>query len=216
VLLILLKWKKIRIAVFTIVVILILIFALYKPILSDYVFYRFRDVRSFNDLIYDSSVQARWEGVKAALGMVKDHPLLGIGVGMWKDYVPYYAKMQNVVTGIEWDGEYNYGLGYIEDAHSLQLQVAADSGIPAFIAWMSLLIMLFREGFYVLSKSSDQFRYHIALGAVSSLITFVVISIFGGLDLRLFLGAHFMFWIIVAIIVKLKTLERVIQETEVT
>jgi putative inorganic carbon (HCO3(-)) transporter len=215
-LLILLKWKKARIAIFTSVVILILIFVLFKPLLSDYIFYRFQHVRSFNDLIYDSSVQARWEGAKAALGMVKDHPLLGIGAGMWKDYVPYYAKIQNVVTGVEWGGGYIYGLGYIEDAHSLHLQVAADSGIPAFIAWISLLIMLFREGFYVLSKSKDQFRYHIALGVVSGLITFVVISIFGGLDLRLFLGAHFMFWIIVAIIVKLKVLEQVVQETEVT
>lgn len=216
VLLMLLKWKKARTAVFTSVVILILIFVLYKPLLSDYVFYRFQHVRSFNDLIYDGSVQARWEGAKAALGMVKDHPLLGIGVGMWKDYVPYYAKMQNVVMGIGWGGEYEYGRGYIEDAHSLQLQVAADSGIPAFIVWISLLIILFREGFYVLSKSKDQFHYHIALGVVLSLITFVVISIFGGLDLRLFLGAHFMFWIIVAIIVKLKVLEQVAQETEVT
>ena len=216
VLLILLKWKKVRIAVFTSVVILILIFALYKPLLSDYVFYRFQHVRSFNDLIYDSSVQARWEGAKAALGMVKDHPLFGIGVGMWEDYVPYYAKMQNVVTGTGWGGEYEYGLGYIVDAHSLQLQVVADYGIPAFIAWISLLIMLFKEGFYILSKSKDQFRYHIALGVVASLITFVVISIFGGFDLRLFLGAHFMFWIVAAIIVKLKVLEQVAQETEVT
>lgn len=204
---ILLKKKELRKVVIAVVAILILTLVLHKSLLSNYILYRFKNIRSFNDLVYDSSVQARWEGAKAALGMVKDYPLFGIGTGMWKDYVSHYAKMQRVVIGTKWGGKYEYGLGYIEDAHSLQLQVAVDSGIPGFITWIFLLAMVFKEAFYVLYKSRDHFRCHLMFGAFSSLVFFVVMSIFGGFDLRLFLGTHFLFWIVVAIIVKLKYLE---------
>ncbi|MBD3271044.1 MAG: hypothetical protein GF384_00735 [Elusimicrobia bacterium] len=210
---VLLKERKLRTVVFAGVVILTIVFSFQRSLFSKYVLYRFQHIRSFNDLVYDTSVQARIEAAKAAIGMAKDQPLLGIGIGLWDQHVPYYAKMQSVVVG-SLRGHYRYGRGYIMDAHNRFCQVLADSGILGFTAWIFLIFTILKESIFVLRRTKDDIKFMHMLGVFSCMICFLVLSFTGGgFSRSTFLGYNLLFWIIVAMIIKINMFEKLNSNT---
>jgi O-antigen ligase len=201
-LVVLLKERKARKLTFFFLITLILFSVLYSSFLKEVVLFRFQHVHSVTDFIFDLSVQARWEGAKAALRMIKDYPF-GIGAGMWSGYVHSYAKMPRI---------FPWGWGYIVDPHNIYLEVAVNYGIQGFLVYMLFLGMIFRESLFLLYKPKNEFRHYLMMGLFSSFICFLALSFAGSNTGQLLtLGSHFMFilfWLIVAMIIKLAGFER--------
>jgi putative inorganic carbon (hco3(-)) transporter len=77
-----------------------------------------------------SSPEARLEIWSRAVYMIEDFPLTGIGIGTFNDVA---------------DSSYPFLLqtpGDVPHAHNLYLQIMVDLGIPGFIAWISLFILI--------------------------------------------------------------------------
>lgn len=68
------------------------------------------------------STEIRYGLWTAALGMIKDHPLLGVGIGMFKPMAANYT---------------NGALRYV--AHNTYLEIAAEMGIPALLVYLMIL-----------------------------------------------------------------------------
>lgn len=201
---ILMMAKQSRRLGFVILFLVFLSLVFYKPILQEYILFRFQNITSFYDIFYNSSMQHRLNAWAGALNMIKDYPLLGIGTGLWGDYVHNYVSMQPVVGPNR-----ETILGYIATPHNYYLKVATSSGIIGLVAFLYLLITLFREGIHVLRVSDNKFQYYLALGSISSLSGWMA-RFFTDDDffLWIFMGPGFVFWILVAIIIKLRNLEQ--------
>lgn len=101
---------------------LVLLFAL--PLLAPFVLPQGYGDRLYSmlDFSYDpsGSAQARWEGMRLAVGFMLSNPLLGVGFGM--DTLAFVAR----------------GAGWVE-THNAFLQVGADLGLPGFVVYVLLV-----------------------------------------------------------------------------
>lgn len=171
-----------------------------SPFLRDIVLYRFRNVERIGDIFQDTSLRYRTYGWVAALKMVRDYPAWGIGFGLWMEYIPRYGRFQPVVTGSKGQRD----SGYIGDAHNYYLFLASSAGVPALLAWLSLLALVLREGVYVIARSRDPAAHQLALGAVAGMIGVIFASLFeGGMHTGVFIGMGIVFWTLVGLIVVL-------------
>jgi hypothetical protein len=109
---------------------------------------------------------AHWE---AALGMVRDYPLLGVGIG---NYVPVYPAY--ALPG--WDDP----LGH---AHNYYLHVAAETGVLGLAAYVLYLLAAFRHNWRALGARSGNWQA-MALGILGVLTAFVVHSVFDNLHVH--------------------------------
>jgi putative inorganic carbon (HCO3(-)) transporter len=106
---------------------------------------------------------AHWE---AALGMLEDHPLLGVGVG---NYVPTYPSY--ALPG--WKDP----LGH---AHNQYLNVAAETGIVGLVVYVLLIVACFWQGWSA-TRSLTGPAQGVALGVLGVLGAFTVHSLFDNL-----------------------------------
>jgi len=119
-----------------------------------------------------------------AWGMIKDHPLLGNGVGTFMDRYSFFA---NTTTPYY--------------AHNCYLQILAESGI------FSLLFFLLFVG-YILYRSiktslriSSSLNYFILIGLTAGLLGFLIHSFF---EVHLYsFQLGFLFWVILGLVVAL-------------
>jgi O-antigen ligase len=97
---------------------------------------------------------------KSTLGMIKDHPVLGVGPGnYWLEY-PHYR------TPGDFFGEHH--------AHNDLLQLAAESGIPS----AALMVLLFIAGFRIwrqnYRREMTRFQHRVSIGIVFGMLAFLV------------------------------------------
>ncbi len=111
----------------------------------------------------------RYEGLIAAIGMIKEFPLLGIGPGMWDEYFYRYGAPIIYATGPV----------YITAAHNGYLDYAAQMGLPGLILWLSFLFLIFKTCIKIIKNTKLILKRNIALGCLGSLIALCVGS-FGG------------------------------------
>jgi O-antigen ligase len=169
------------------------------------IFIRFQEFTSIESLHPLNWSPMRYYGWVAAIDMIKDYPLHGIGLGMWGSY--YYKYGPSFTWNIP-----GYGVVrvWIAGAHNAFLDVATETGIPGLIVWLLLFGTIFKEGLYVLRNSVNKTRKSLALGCISSMIAFWVICLGGGYpsvsaDRRF--GVGIAFWTMVCIIFAIKRLE---------
>ena len=109
-----------------------------------------------------------WGG---AWAMIKDHPLLGVGIGTFMANFSQYTK----------------GLGVFY-AHNCYLQSWAETGIFALLSFISFLFLLLRQGVKAFRKTHD----YIVLGLACGIFGFLVHSFF---DVHLYsLQLAVLFW----------------------
>lgn len=101
-----------------------------------------------------------WNG---ALGIIKDHPLTGTGLGAFSAAYPRYDTA---------DGTYR-----LEQAHNDYLQIFSDGGIVGGIIGLVFLFWLFRTAFKRM-QTHDKLRRGVALGALSGCVGVLVHSFF--------------------------------------
>jgi O-antigen ligase len=97
------------------------------------------------------------------LGMIRDHPLLGVGLGAYSLAYTRYDTQGGVMR--------------LEQAHNDYLQVLADTGILGGALGVLFLVVLFRRAWRAI-RSKDRFRRGVALGALAGCLSVLVHSIF--------------------------------------
>lgn len=107
---------------------------------------------------------------KNTFELIKDNPLVGVGVGQWPTYYPLYYDR------IEKDVFFNEKVQF-RHLHNDYLEVLANVGIIGvfFLLWLFLLIM--RSTYQVLSDSEREGRY-LVLALILGLIGFAVSAVF--------------------------------------
>lgn len=143
---------------------------------------------------------------KEAVDMIKDHPIFGIGPGMWSYYTYeygertyyYYAHLQ------EWL------MASSCDPHNMYLKICVEYGIVAVVLFISVIVCIIDKALKLLKKSSDYLSRRILIGMFSLLVSWLVTSIFT----RSFFWAQgtiltgLIFWLTVAVILKMEHVEK--------
>jgi len=101
-----------------------------------------------------------WQGT---LGVIKEHPLLGAGLGAFS--VAY--TRHDVLNGAT----------RLEQAHNDYLQILSDAGIVGGVLGLFFIFMLFRYGFSRFN-SRDKYRRGVAAGALAGCFAVLVHSFF--------------------------------------
>lgn len=106
---------------------------LFFYLISGFMFQRFYELVTKGELFFDVSRVSAWLG---SLGMLKDHPLFGIGAGMWDKYVASYVS-------------YRYAGGpglryyFIASPHNFYFNLAVFFGLPLIILYAFIIFRLF-------------------------------------------------------------------------
>src|SRR5690606_15715090 len=88
---------------------------------------------SENGIYQSSSFRGRTSEMMAGLIMFVEHPILGIGVA---NYPPTYQEYAQII-GLETRAQER-------EAHSLYIEILAETGILGFASFMAIVLFLFR------------------------------------------------------------------------
>jgi len=110
------------------------------------------------------SAQGRWTDLKVAVGVVADHPLVGVGIG--QDILA-----MNEQRGATW-----------RRVHNAYLQYGVDLGIPGLLLFAWLHVRCFRTARAVEQRAGGSPTHHdlalLAVGVQVSLVAFAVAAMF--------------------------------------
>jgi O-antigen ligase len=87
----------------------------------------------------DQTLRDRVAMWRAGLGMIADHPLLGVGPGEVRAWYQHYRRPEAIRPST----------GHL---HNSAIHIAAERGLPALGAWVWLWVVFFREGCRVLRR----------------------------------------------------------------
>lgn len=132
----------------------------------------------------DSSNSFRFNVYNSCIDMFKDNWLLGIGLGN-KNFREIYGLYMK--TGFDALSAYN-----------IYLETAVESGIFALISFVAFLVLVIKNAYNYITKSTNILSVIVVTSAVASIIGLMV---HGFVDTVFFRPQiHFIFWIMVAII----------------
>jgi putative inorganic carbon (hco3(-)) transporter len=133
----------------------------------------------------DTSILSRaTENVAAAL-VFADHPILGVGPGMFPAYYYTYAQDVGILTRTAQ-----------REAHNLYLHVLAETGIIGFIAFAGLVLVTLREVLRARRRALARRRSDLAALATGALLS-IVAYLTTGMFLHLSFARYF--WLVMAI-----------------
>jgi putative inorganic carbon (HCO3(-)) transporter len=122
----------------------------------------------------DGSIRGRLTEMTAALLVFRDHPLLGVGPGMFKFYAAEYSKGLNIR---ELEGT--------RQAHSLYPAIAAEYGIVGLVCFLAILatalyrLMALRAALRArMPEPTAEFLRYIAAGFVLAILAYMATGIF--------------------------------------
>lgn len=108
----------------------------------------------------ESSIVSRWELMKTAMTMIKEHPIIGVGINSFSFIFPRYD-----ISGIPW-GPWN------PPVHNIYLLVWSETGTVGLASFILIMIFLFRVGFRVLKHSRDITTLCIVIGIMGGMTGF--------------------------------------------
>jgi len=121
---------------------------------------------------------------RSAWGMIKEHPLLGKGIGTFMDYCAQYIN--------------GYGTYY---AHNCYLQIWAESGIFSLLCFLLFVGYVFYKSIKVSLKIPKSLNSYILIGLTAGLMGFLVHSFF---EVHLYsFQLSFLFWTVLGLTVAL-------------
>jgi O-antigen ligase len=97
----------------------------------------------------------------SALGMIRDHPLSGVGPGQLKYQYPRYAAQE-------------YRERPRGHLHNTPLQILAERGVPGFLAWSSIFIAFFWRGARILRCERTGVHRALVVGSLAGVVGFLV------------------------------------------
>ncbi|MEA3485288.1 MAG: O-antigen ligase family protein [Candidatus Aerophobetes bacterium] len=149
---------------------------------------------SITDLSYSSN-QERIYIWQSSWKMIKDHPIIGMGMGNYLSFYKWYMMPKSKVPDASF-------------AHNIFLQIWAECGIIALISFVGIVLFTLLKGIR-LTKSPDSLLKVVGL---SSLAAFVGILIHSQVDCTIY-SMHIgpIFWLLAGIIFYS---ERIVYEEE--
>lgn len=133
----------------------------------------------------DTEKEGRVQIWECAMAMIKDQPVLGVGLGLF----PYHLR------------EYGYTHRLLKSTHNIYLQLSTEQGLPAAIAHVTIMLVLLITALRVSSRLKGSFEGSFALGYAGCVIAFMIATTFGDSFYENNLSG--MFWILGGLIVNL-------------
>jgi O-antigen ligase len=170
---------------------ILLVGALGLPFLPASYISRFQTITVFSsgsesNIYQDESFRGRTSEILTGITMFTEHPLLGIGAGNYAVNYQKYAQIVGIETRIE-----------EREAHSLYIEILAETGLFGLITFMGIVVALFRG----LSNIKSNLRHTEYYQEWSYHISAVQVALIGYLFAAIFLHGAFIrfFWIFVAL-----------------
>ena len=153
------------------------------------------------DAILENQI-IRVDAWKAAIDMIQDHPLFGVGPGMWWEHIPAYTYRT-----MFWRVGDHYRVWWISDAHNVYLKIGSEAGLLSLIAFLMLCGMTFVTAFKILKKSQSPKIYILTASSLWALSA-ISLAFFSGGNLTYLKGFiyHSFFWVPIALIRSLENI----------
>ena len=159
-------------------------------------FFRFSNLMKPETLKMDGAAQYRLDTWRTSILMFKEHPLLGVGTGVFKlQYPLYQAKLRDLFPGTKFYGSQE------SRVHNEYLQVLSETGIIGIIVFIGFFVIVFYSGAKYLNKVKEVKQKGIIIGLLSAIAVILLDSIFA---FPFHLTSHsVLLWIFIAMIVVL-------------
>ena len=192
--------KKIFIIILVTICIITFLLVVPTPLnKSGTVISKFKSRISISQLTQDYSIKRRIATWKFTVLMIKDHPLLGSGIGTYKyNTLKYQAEFFE-----QGENRSLYPHGFAEKAHNEYLQLWAELGIIGLGVFIWLMVCYFNYGVKTLKKIKNHYKQAILIGLMGSIVAVLVDGIFG---FPLHLAATVvLFWVAIGFTVSIST-----------
>jgi len=193
--------KKIFIIILIAIIITTFLFVIPNPLNKQgTVISKIKSRISITQLSKDSSIKRREAIWGFSTLMIKDHLLLGSGLGTFKyNTLKYQAKFFD-----QGQNRALYPYGVADKAHNEYLQLGAELGIIGLGIFLWMIISYFNYGIKKLKGKEDKYKLGIVIGLMGSIVAFLVDGLFW-FPLRLPTNTA-LFWLILGLtIVTIKT-----------
>jgi len=187
---------KIFIVVFLAIIIIISLIVVPNPLnKSGTAISKIKSRTSVNQLTQSYEIKRRVATWKFTILLIKDHPLLGSGIGTFKyNSLGYQAKFFD-----QGDNRTLYPYGFAGRAHNEYLQLWAELGIIGLIIFIWLMFAYFYYGLKILKKEKNTYKQGVIIGLMGSVTAFLI-------DSLLWFPLHhsftsFLFWLCLGLLV---------------
>lgn len=134
----------------------------------------------------------------SALRMLNDHPVMGIGAGMWPDYAFLYSSREYAA---EYEG-YAPAFYYSLDAHNFFLDLYLKYGVLPLLLFSYFLWHIFKKCFRAYKKETVNTSKRLLMASCISLLGWVIMSMFGERFYNGNIVSGIFFWTLIAFILK--------------
>jgi len=168
--------KIIFIAILVIIIIITTLFIIPNPLnKSGTAIEKIKSRISISRLTQSYPLKRRIATWKFTVLMIKDHPLLGSGIGTFKyNTLKYQAEFFK-----QGENRALYPHGFAEKAHNEYLQLWAEMGIVGLGIFVWLIISYFNYGLKILRKIKDEYKQAIIIGLMGSVVAVLIDSLLG-------------------------------------
>jgi len=201
--------KKIFILVLALILLVTFLFALPNPLNKPgTVISKIKGRISVTQFTQGSSLKRRIAIWKFTGMMIKDHPILGSGIGTFKyNSLNYQAKFFD-----QGENRRLYPYGIADKVHNEYLQLGAEIGILGLGIFFWLIITCFYYGIKLLKRLKDKYKQGIVIGLMGGVMAVLVDAIFG---FPLHLPATLvLFWLFIGLIISIEYSEQEIKVEE--
>jgi len=196
------EYKKIFIIILAFIILVTFLFAIPNPLnKSGTVISKIKGRISISQFTSGSSLKRREAIWGFTTLMIKDHPLLGSGLGTFKyNSLSYQAKFFD-----QGENRSLYPYGIADKVHNEYLQLGAEVGILGLGIFLWLIISYLRYGLRILKKLKDKYKQGIVIGLMGGVVAVLIDAVFG---FPLHLPATLvLFWLFIGLIVSLNHYE---------
>ena len=124
-------------------------------------------IQSMSNISTDASNVERLNRWTAAIGMIKERPVVGWGPGTYQfEYAPYQKSQYQTIISTD------FGNG--GNAHSEYLGPCAETGIVGLLTVLALLVTSLYSGIRAYSRANDRMSRNLALCMTLALVTYFV------------------------------------------
>ena len=168
--------KKFLIVIFLAIILIISLIVIPNPLNKPgTVISKIKSRTSVTQLIQGSSIKRRIATWKFTVLMIKDHPLLGSGIGTYK----YNTLKYQAIFFDQGENRSLYPYGFADKAHNEYLQLWAEIGIIGLLIFIWIIICYFNYGIKILDKIKNHYKQAILIGLMGSIVAVLVDGIFG-------------------------------------
>jgi O-antigen ligase len=168
--------KKIFIAAVILVCLLFMLFLSYTLEIGVEIRHRlFSTISQLREGVDINEVSSgRVEIWGSALRMIKDHPIMGIGAGMWQDYAPLYKSREYMA---HYEGYAPFFYSSI-DAHNFFLDLYLKYGVLPVLLFSYFLFNILKKCFRAYKKETDNNAKRFIMASYISLLVWLILSMF--------------------------------------